>query len=67
MLKAQNIYLKLQSILKAPGDLKVLAERLNTVNKIIAIRKSLFKSMRKQNWQANEAQCPASWADTLAQ
>jgi hypothetical protein len=67
MLKAQNFYLKLQSILKAPGDLKVLAERLNTVNKIIAIRKSLFKSMRKQNWQANEAQCPASWADTLAQ
>jgi hypothetical protein len=67
MVKAQSFYVKLRSILTAPSDQNVLTERLNTVNKIIAIRRSIYKSTRYKNLQANESLCPASWADTLPQ
>lgn len=67
MLKAQAFYVKLQSILTAPADLNVLGERLNTVNKMIAIRTSIYKTNPNQDWQSGEKQCPVSWADTLAQ
>jgi hypothetical protein len=65
MQKAQQFYIKLKSILKAPKDLQLIGDRLKTVTKMMAIRETIYKTDTKKDWAAAEGQCSGSWVDNL--
>lgn len=65
MKKAINFYSKLQSILTAPDDQKMLLGRIVTCQQLMKVRESIYSTDKSRDWSKNEVGCPQTWVDLL--